>query len=250
MEFIAHLKVIVKAFIPPIVLSLLHPNTLLPRKLSIFQGKDRIDEKMLGYLNYENGYFIEIGAGDGVYLSNTYYFEKYRNWGGLLVDPVLHHYINIIQERPKSRVFLAAATSFENENPYVELFYAGYLSTATSGSSDLPNPEEHILDAKNYIPESSVGVKFVSVSRTLTSMLDEALAPKFIDFFSLDVEGAELEVLKGLNFEKYHIKYILVESRSLSSVKKYLELNSYSLVNQFGSCDYLFELSEPSFIQL
>lgn len=239
----AYLKVWVKAFIPPIILGILRPNTLLPRKLSIFQGKDRIDEKMLAYLDYENGYFIEIGAGDGVYLSNTYYFEKYKNWRGMLVDPVLHHYINCVQERPKSKVFLSAATSFENGNPFVELYYAGYLSTSSSGSSDLPNPEEHILDARNYIPESTVGVKFVSMNRTITSMLEEALAPKFIDFFSLDVEGSELEVLKGLDFEAYKIKYILVESRSLTNVSAFLESKSYKLINQLGSCDYLFELS-------
>ena len=74
-------------------------------------------------------------------------------------------------------------------------------------------------------------------------MLDEALAPKFIDFFSLDVEGSELEVLMGLDFNVYKIKYILVESRSLTNVRGFLESKSYKLINQLGSCDYLFELT-------
>ena len=198
---------------------------------------------MLKYINYNDGYFIEIGAGDGVYLSNTFYFEKYKNWNGLLADPILHHYINCVQERPKSKVFLCAATSFENLTPFVELYYAGYLSTSTNKSSDMDKPEEHILDARNYIPESTVGVKFISVNRTLTSMLEEAKAPTFIDFFSLDVEGSELEVLNGLDFNKYKIKYILVEARSLANIRVFLESKSYILVDQLGSCDYLFELT-------
>jgi hypothetical protein len=86
-------------------------------------------------------------------------------------------------------------------------------------------------------------VKFVSMNRTITSMLNEALAPKFIDFFSLDVEGSELEVLMGLDFNVYKIKYILVESRSLTNVRGFLESKSYKLINQLGNCDYLFELT-------
>jgi hypothetical protein len=244
-QYKAYFKAIAKAFLPPIIIGLLRPNRLLPRKLSLFQGKDRIDEKMLKYLNYGNGYFIEIGAGDGVYLSNTYYFEKYKNWRGLLVDPVLHHYINCVQERPASKTFLASAVSFENRNLFSELYYAGYHSTSTSSSSDLPDPKEHIQDAKNYLPEPIVGVKFWSANLTITEMLDEALAPKFIDFFSLDVEGMEIEVLKGFDFGKYQVKYILIESRSLLALRSYLELHSYNLVDQLGACDYLFELNSP-----
>ena len=240
-QYKAYFKVVAKAFLPPVILGLLRPNRLLPRNLSLFQGKDRIDEKMLKYLNYENGYFFEIGAGDGVYLSNTYYFEKYKSWRGLLIDPVLHHYINCVEVRPASKTFLASAVSFENRNLFSELYYAGYHSTSTSSSSDLPDPIEHIQDAKNFLPESTVGVKFLSANRTITEMLDDALAPKLIDFFSLDVEGMELEVLKGFDFDKYQVKFILVESRSLLALSSYLELHSYNLVDQLGDCDYLFE---------
>ena len=46
-------------------------------------------EVLLKYLNYENGFFIEAGANDGVVQSNTFYFEKELNWTGLLIEPII-----------------------------------------------------------------------------------------------------------------------------------------------------------------
>ena len=42
---------------------------------------------MLKYLNYSNGFYIEIGAYDGLINSNTFYYEKNLNWKGILVEP-------------------------------------------------------------------------------------------------------------------------------------------------------------------
>ena len=55
------------------------------------------------FLDYDNGYFIELGGNDGVTQSNTYYFEKFRGWHGLLIEPILHQYFkckNNRQRRP------------------------------------------------------------------------------------------------------------------------------------------------------
>ena len=41
-------------------------------------------DKFLG--QKRNGFFIEAGAWDGEYLSNTLFFELDRNWTGLLVE--------------------------------------------------------------------------------------------------------------------------------------------------------------------
>ena len=47
-------------------------------------------------------------------------------------------------------------------------------------------------------------------STTLTSVLDEIKAPNLIDFFSLDVEGFEEKVIKGIDFKKYNFKFFLI----------------------------------------
>lgn len=79
-------------------------------------------------------------------------------------------------------------------------------------------------------------------ARTLTSILDEANASK-IDFFSLDVEGFELNALQGLDFNKYRPEFMLVECLNEQS---FHEINShiadyYDLFEKASQVDYLFK---------
>ena len=55
-------------------------------KCSIF-GFSNLDNKLSKYLNYKNGFYIELGANDGVFASNTYYLQKKLNWNGILIEP-------------------------------------------------------------------------------------------------------------------------------------------------------------------
>ncbi len=48
-------------------------KTFYKKNFRKFNGVKRVDEKMLKYINYNNGYYIEIGAHDGVHNSNTFY---------------------------------------------------------------------------------------------------------------------------------------------------------------------------------
>lgn len=241
-KFRVYAKVVARQVLPPIVFSLLRPSGQLPKPFSLFHGKDQIDKKMLKYIDYDDGYFIEIGAGDGVYLSNTYYYEKYRHWSGVLIDPILHHHLSCLQHRPNSKSFLCAASSFENTNDTISMLYAGYFTIGTNSNSDIASPVLHVQDAANYYPTETVGVEFVSRVRTLQDILLEAEAPKEIDFLSLDVEGSELEVLLGLDFNVFKIKWILVESRSFETISDFLATKSYTFVDKLAACDYLFKL--------
>ena len=64
-----------------------------------------------------------------------------------------------------------------------------------------------------------------------------------IDFFSLDVEGYELNVLEGLNLTKYRPGYILVEARFFEEVNDFLEMHQYKLVEKMSYHDYLYKKS-------
>ena len=58
------------------------------------------DIDVLEYLNYkENGYFIEVGAYDGIELSNTYLLEKKYNWEGLCIEPQEYFYQKLKDNR-------------------------------------------------------------------------------------------------------------------------------------------------------
>ena len=84
----------------------------------------------------------------------------------------------------------------------------------------------------------------------LNDLLMESKAPKLIDFFSLDVEGSELNVLKGIDFNKYNFQYLLIEITDLDKgvyVKKiinFLKEKDYILHTNLTSYDYLFKYTK------
>ena len=76
----------------------------------------------------------------------------------------------------------------------------------------------------------------------MTSLLEEAEAPELIDFLSLDVEGNELNTLKGLDFSRYSFKYLLIEARQPQEIVNYLAPKGYELRELVSPHDYLFGL--------
>ena len=72
---------------------------------------------------------------------------------------------------------------------------------------DINCHNEHIETGKKYLDEGESSFSFGAKSATLNSILQKANAPSLIDFLSLDVEGAELDVLKGIDFKKYNSFY-------------------------------------------
>lgn len=82
--------------------------------------------------------------------------------------------------------------------------------------------------------------KEVVETMTMSRALDEAKAPGSIGFLSLDVEGAELEVLRGIDFERYYIEWILVESRNPQRIDTFLGSHGYLMYEPLATYDFLF----------
>jgi hypothetical protein len=82
--------------------------------------------------------------------------------------------------------------------------------------------------------------EFGAIARNLNSLLIEAGAPNTIDLLSIDTEGAELNVLNGIDFKKYIFKYIVLETRDKELIKDYLYTKEYRFVSQLSQQDYLF----------
>ena len=75
------MKSVIKKFLPLSLLSFYRKN------IKKFHGNELLDKKMLQFINYQNGFYIEMGAHDGIINSNTYYYEKNLNWKGILIEP-------------------------------------------------------------------------------------------------------------------------------------------------------------------
>lgn len=233
------LRTLLKSLTPPIIISLF--RKIKPFPLKIFFGLGDMDQKLEKYLNYENGFYIEIGANDGLTQSNTAHFEKYKNWTGVLVEPIPHNYLNCIKNRSDANhIFCNACVSFDYDEKFVEILYSNLMSVPLGLKSDIPDPKEHAQIGLQFLEKQEINFSFGAVARTLNSILEEAMAPEIIDFFSLDVEGAEIEVLRGVDHSKYKFRYLLVENRSFEELDNYLRPLGYKFLEKLSPHDYLF----------
>lgn len=233
-----------KALIPPIVLNVLRSIRL---KLKKYHGQWKIDQQIEKYVNFDGGYYVELGAVDGIGLSNTLYFERSRNWSGLLVEPVPHNFLKCLANRPaaKNKIFCNACVGFEYKEKFVEMIYSHYMSTAIGLDSDIEDPHAHAESGKNYLGTTDEKIFIFGASAIpLNDLLQGAQAPKVIDFLSLDVEGAELEVLKGIDHSTYQFKIMCVESRDPVRITNYLSTFGYEYLEQISPHDYLYILND------
>jgi FkbM family methyltransferase len=194
--------------------------------------------KILKYLPYSDGFFIEVGANNGFNQSNTYYLEKFRSWKGLLIEGIPELYQECLLERPQSKVINCALVSEDFTEPYVTMTYSGLTSLVNGAFQNHEQEQIHLQKgamAQGYLSCYQIEVP----ARTLTSILDE-YGVKEIDFFSLDVEGFELSVLQGLDFNKYRPKYLLIETSFKKDVDDYLK-DYYIEIEQLTVHDYLYQ---------
>lgn len=144
-----------------------------------------------------NGYFVEIGAADGVYFSNTWALEGILNWGGVLVEANPKWWAAL--ERNRSCVKIRKA-AWSSSGEIVNLKLDGLFSTI-----DQFNPLRMSLGRKSRARMRSL--ETVSLNDLLELYSDD----RIIDFLSIDTEGAEFEILRGVDFEKYSFGFVCVE---------------------------------------
>jgi len=157
-------------------------------------GEDLILAKLFGYKS--TGFFIDVGANDPIRLNNTYLFYK-MGWTGLNFEPVPELAEKFHKKRSSDTLITKAMSNFVGEAD----FSAGineYHVNSSLLNIDLPK--------QNTIK--------VSVDK-LENILDN-IKVKVIDFISIDTEGTEIDVLEGLNLDKYRPRFILAEYNTAS----------------------------------
>ena len=149
-------------------------------------------------------FFVEVGVIDGMRFSNSLLFER-LGWTGLCVEP--HPvYGEMAKRNRRCRVISAAAGP---ENGASVPFYAEQRG-ALSGTK----PESEAFLRKKY-KGFFTGFEKTSVEmRTLDSLLEEVSAPTNFEFVSIDVEGAELDVLEGFDLSRWSPRVVLMEASS------------------------------------
>lgn len=204
-------------------------------------GLSSLDQKIEGYLPHKNGYFVELGANDGITQSNTKYFELFKSWTGVLVEAYEPNFQKCVRNRKKTtKSFHAACVSSKFSSKKVALMYSNLMTISLEGDNQIEDPKAHALEGRKFLETSEQVHVFEAPARTLESILNEALAPSEMDLLSLDVEGSEIEVLKGLNHSRYKFHFICVETRNEKLMKNYLSTFGYQLVEKLTEHDLLF----------
>jgi hypothetical protein len=183
-------------------------------------GQDRwVAERVFPGL--ENGYFLDVGSTDGYRDSNTWALEQ-RGWQGICVDP----FPTNMEER-RCLMFREAVSSIRGEK--VRFAEAG----------DLGGIVDHLGLWKEKTQRAAVVELTTS---TLEDILERAAAPPYIHFMSLDIEGAELEALKGFPFDRYALGSLTVEHNyeepKRSEIEQFLSSRGYVRVRTWMQDDF------------
>jgi len=148
---------------------------------------------------YAKGYYVEIGASDGIELSNTYLLEK-NGWEGICIEPIPAKYEKLVNNR-KAKCYNKA------------VYHTSDLEVIFS----IANRCDLLSGIRDYIGKYNRKVVFsehtniLVQTKTLNDILDDAGAPRFIEYLSLDTEGSEFEILKSVDHSKYTFGIIDVE---------------------------------------
>ena len=199
---------------------------------------NNLNDKLLQYIDFDKGFFIEVGANDGYTQSNTYYYEKERGWNGLLIEAIPELYERCTKQRPNSKVVNCGLVEEGFRDKNVKMHWAGLMSTVEGALKTDTQQAMHIktgLDIQHLDHTYEIEIP----ARTLTSVLANTADLPEIDFFSLDVEGYELQVLRGLDLERFAPRFILVEARFFDEVNNHL-IEHYDLIDQLSVHDFLY----------
>jgi FkbM family methyltransferase len=190
----------------------------IPTNDSNFKSQFGEDRLLYEYFHEKKaGYYVEVGACDGIYASNTFFFER-LGWRGLLIEPIPELAERCRNTRPNSQVICSAAVS-PNSPDHIEF----EVVEGWEALSSVSLKRDRFYD---YQPN----VRKISVSaRTLDAMLEEAKAPP-VDFLTIDVEGQEWQVLQGFTISRWQPEIIILERWSPvpdQRVMDYMHRNTY-----------------------
>lgn len=180
-----------------------------------------LDHLLIDMMNIKNGTFIEVGAYDGLLFSNTKLMEECYGWTGVMIEPSEEQFVKLVANRPNSKCFQCALGAFQEDGTYGEGDFDGGLMSSLNGRSGRP-------------------IKVQVLIRSLQSILDEC-GLNHVNFFSLDTEGYELNILRGIDFDKTTFDYMLIEiyTHQYDDIVRFLDCKGYELVSCLTNYNYV-----------
>lgn len=205
-------------------------------------GEDRVLWRVFN--QRPSGYFIEVGAYDGVTLSNTYFLEQ-MGWHGLLVEPIPPLAQQAAAARPRSHVIPAAVSRPEKKG-----------SARFTVANNVPVLS--FLDADEAHRDRCIreGAQFIEISVPVTTLDDILMDARRnpppsggpwvpnrgwqIDLVSIDTEGCELDVLEGFDLDRFRPRVLVIENDRPAgdAIEPYLQRRGYRKFHRLKINDF------------
>lgn len=172
------------------------------------------EEFVLNTLKHKrNGFFVEAGANDGISLSNTFLLEKKYGWTGICVEPGSQ--FELLTKNRSCQCVNVALWKKEELIPFVE----------DSINSGMLSGHANCFDKRRPI-----GPTKIIQGIPLEHLLDNANAPHYIDYLSLDTEGTEWHIIEDFPFNKYKFGILTIEHNFIEPRRS----QTRELLSQYG----------------
>ncbi len=188
-------------------------------------GQDKIIKKKF-FDGKKNGFFIEIGAYDGIIGSNCYHFERFLNWDGIAIEPSNVQFEKLKKNR-KCKVLNNAISDEVKEVEFIEV---------TEGLTQMSGINDSFFKRNINIISNNQPSKTKSIS--LKTVTFDEIVPKNrdIDYLSIDIEGGEMNLLKSIDFKINNIKVVSVENNipKEQNFKNFFEKINFKFLDRIG----------------
>jgi FkbM family methyltransferase len=199
----------------------------------MFYSQEKQDEYLetTVFKGFKNGFFMDIGAHDGISINNTLYFEKINNWTGVNIEANKTVYEKLVINRPTSININCAVC---NNNGTAD-FYSntGYTEMLSGLKNNYDARHYNRLNKENKEMGCTTEIIKVETKKIETICTENNIT--HINYLSIDVEGAEFDVIKSINFNTVFIDVIEFENNyddTSDPIIKYLKDNNYILLKK------------------
>ncbi len=181
-------------------------------------AEEREQDLVRRFFHDQPGFFVEVGANHPKELSQSWHLEQ-RGWNGILIEP-LPEMAELLRQTRSAKVFAVACSSRKDAGRRLPFYVAGKMSSLDRDAM-----------APGCQPQTIIDVPV----RTLDDILMEAGAPQPLELLSVDVEGHEIEVLRGFDFDRWRPRLMLLEDHVGNLRKhKFVMSAGYRLVRRIG----------------
>ena len=184
-------------------------------------GEDIILSFLFYHLNIKKPTYLDIGANDPRYISNTYYFYEHGSTG-VCIEPNKYLWKKYKKVRPKDTVLnVGIGIEEEAEADFYQFPKHAHGLSTFSKKEALHWQETGMKGMGKINYEKIIKVPLVNINTIIQKYFD-----KVPDFISIDVEGLDLAILSSLDFNKYKPKVICAETLAYNENQKGFKDNS------------------------